>query len=121
MHVSGRKYLDELGGAEAADPEEAALGGALPQAGEEVERVSGGEPGLVGHQSAVVGGGLVGVRAQLAVRPVLLQGGTEPGDHLAVVTQPTLVLQVEQRSICMDACNYPRQPSRRLCVHSHVT
>lgn len=94
-------YLDELRGAEAADPEEAALGGAFPEAGEEVERVGGGEPGLVAHQGGVVGGGLVGVGPQLAVRPVLLRGGAEPAHHLAVVHQPPLVLQVEQRGICM--------------------
>ena len=104
-------YIDELGGAEAADPEEAALGGALPEAGEEVERVGGGGPGLEPHQRAVVGGRLVGVRPQLAVRPVLLRGGAQPGHHLAVVAQPPLVLQVEQRGVCI-ACVH----GRRTCV-----
>jgi hypothetical protein len=66
-----------------------------------VERVGGGEPGLVAHQRAVVRGGLVHVRPQLDVRPVLLRGGPQPGHHLAVLPQPPLVLQVEQRRVCM--------------------
>lgn len=87
--------LEELGRPEAAHPEEAALGGGGPGAGEEVEDVGARELRLELEQLVVVLHALLHHGAQVAVGQVRLQAAPELRQPLAVVVQPPRVLHVE--------------------------
>lgn len=62
--------LEKVGGAEAAHPEEAALGGGGPRASDEVEHVGLGGGCPQAEELVVVGQGVVDDRPQVAVRQV---------------------------------------------------
>lgn len=92
--------LEKVGGAEAAHPEEAALGGGSPRAGEEVEDVGARERRLELEQLVVVLHALLHDEAKVGVQQVRLQAATEVGQPLAVVVQPARVLHVEHGRAC---------------------
>lgn len=93
-------YLEQLGRAEAAHPEEAALGGGGPAAGEEVEDVVARQSRLELEQLVVVLHALLHDEAQVAVQQLRLQPAAELRQPLAVVVQPPRVLHVERCGSC---------------------
>ena len=93
-------YLEQLRRAEAAHPEEAALGGGGPAAGEEVEDVGARQRRLELEQLVVVLQALLHDEAQVAVQQVRLQPAAELRQPLAVVFQPPRVLHVEHGGAC---------------------
>lgn len=93
-------YLEELRGAEATHPEEAALGRSDPAAGEEVEDVGARQRRLELEQLVVVLHALLHDEAQVAVEQLRLQPAAELRQPLAVVVQPPRVLHVEQGGAC---------------------
>lgn len=96
-----RWYLEQLGRAEAAHPQEAALGGGGPGAGEEVEDVGARERRLELEQLVVVLHALLDDEAQVAIQKVRLQPAAKLRQALAVVVQPPCVLHVEHGGACM--------------------
>jgi hypothetical protein len=94
--------LEQLRRAEASHPEEAALGGGGPGAGEEVEDVGARERRLELEQLVVVLHALLHDEAQVGVQQqVRLQPASELRQPLAVVVQPPRVLHVEHGGACM--------------------
>ena len=98
-----RTYLEQLRRAEAAHPEEAALGRGGPGAGEEVEDIGARERRLELEQLVVVLHALLHdeSQSQVAVQQLRLQPGSELRQPLAVVVQPRRVLHVEHGGACM--------------------
>jgi hypothetical protein len=95
--------LEQLRRAEATHPEEAALGGGGPGAGQEVEDVGARELRFELEQLVVVLHALLHDEAQVAVEQVRLQPAAELRQALAVVVQPPRVLHVEHGGACMQA------------------
>ena len=94
-----RTHLDDLGGAEAAEPEEAALGGAPPDAGDEVEDVALDGALLDAHHLVVVRQAALHVHLQLPLRQVLLQRRPQLVHQAVVLLLPPPVLHVEHRRL----------------------
>jgi hypothetical protein len=93
--------LEQLGWAESAHPEEAALGRGDPGAREEVEDVGVRELGLELEQLVVVLHALLHDEAQVAVEQLPLQPAAELRQALAVVVQPPRVLHLEHGGACV--------------------
>ncbi|BAT08723.1 Os09g0489800, partial [Oryza sativa Japonica Group] len=92
-------YLDDLGGAEAAEPEEAALGWAHPDAGDEVEDVAPDGAVLDGGDLVVVRQAALHVHLQLPLRQLLLQRRPQLVHQPVVLLLPPPVLHVEHRRL----------------------
>ena len=90
-----RTYLEQLRRAEAAHPEEAALGRGGPGAGEEVEDIGARERRLELEQLVMVGQGIVDDGSEVTICQVRVQSSVQLGQAPAVVVQPPGVLHVE--------------------------
>lgn len=90
------QHLEQVGGAEAGDPEEEALRGGPPHAGQHEEGVGPGCPRLGLEQRAVVRQRGVDEDPQLDVRRVRLQRRPELRRLPALLLHPVRVLQLER-------------------------
>lgn len=94
--MSSERDLNELGGAEATHPHEAALGRGHPHAGDEVEDVRLDDRTLEMHHLIIMREADVHQHPQLGLRRLFLHRSAELAHEPVVLLHPPRVLHVER-------------------------